>query len=79
MCCNFTPRSAASPGPDGLQPLPKGGFDRCPGFLCATDPDTPTARQGKPRRAFFLTMPFAATVKSLSSECPIYAGADFYA
>ncbi len=43
--------------------------------LCEKALDTPTARQGFPWRAFFLTVPFQATVKSLSVERPIDAGA----
>jgi hypothetical protein len=41
--------------------------------------DTPTACPDLSERAYLLTVPFQATAKSLSSECPIYAGADFYA
>jgi hypothetical protein len=40
----------------------------------ATALDTPTARQGFPWRAFLLTVPFQATVKSLSGERPVDGG-----
>ena len=40
--------------------------------------DTLTARQGFPWRAFFLTVPFQATVKSLSVERPVDAGMGAY-
>jgi len=43
---------------------------------CQSVPDTPTARQGFPWRAFFLTVPFQATVKSLCGERPADAGPD---
>jgi hypothetical protein len=66
-------RRAAHLGPDGLRRNPL--FDRSPGFVCATDLSTPTARPDVSERAFFLTVPFPATAKSLCGERPVDGGA----
>ena len=57
---------------------PDGPPRHCPGVLDATDLDTPTARPDLSERAYFLTVPSQATVKSLSVERPVDGGMGAY-
>ena len=74
-CLAHHRRAARVLGPDGL-PAVRALFKRATYglHLCEKALDTPTARQGFPWRAFLLTVPFQAPVKSLSVERPVDAG-----